>query len=396
MTSTRLTTRLSTRPPRARSAATLPALLSVLLSGPLSAGCDDGSPKVAPSPGGGGVGGESQGGAGNGGAPPPMGGAPLDVAVPEQGLVYVDLDGPSVVGESASWELAFEGASVYTNGGASGDGDGAAFGPLAAAAFLADVVPDHPFMLDDRTGGAFLDWYEYEGATHTLWSRYHVVGVRRGDALYKVQVLGYYGELAGAPTSALYHLRFASVTEAGSGPTLELENVDATAGGPSGTDDDPSACLSLASGQWTLMTPLEALASDAWDLCFRRASISVNGGAGGPGGVEAVDLDAAAMATETLDEVKLRSAASQLSRFSAVGYAELSSPGLAYSGDGVVSAFHGKWLDADATPLAPEPATWLVRGADGASHFLVAFEGFSGATAQHPGTVRLLSKRVGD
>lgn len=351
--------------------------------------------------GGGGGGAVSAGGSGGGGGAGAAGdgpfasGAPLDVEIPPGERVFVDLDSVAVVSEGDGWDLAFEGVDVFTNGGASGPGEGAAFGPFEAAEFAADEVPEHPFLIEDEPGGAFLDWYAYDGAAHALYSRYHLYGVRRGGEVFAVQVLGYYGEIAGAPVSAVYSLRFARVTEEGPGETITLEGLDASAGGVSGTESDPSACLRLGTGEGLSLTPAEAASSTEWDLCLRRSSVSVNGDLGGPGGVQAVDLDRAATAGETLEEVMERTAESELGRFEAVTFEALSDPALPWRGDRVVSAFSDQWIEPGSSPPEPAPAAWLVAGADGVTAFFVAFESFSNATGDHPGTVRLRVKHIG-
>lgn len=347
------------------------------------------------SPGGSGPGGGEPSGVGGSGGNPFEKGTLLEVPS-EPGPVYVDLDAPAVVSASDPWELKIEKLDVFTNGGASGSGASRAFGPLDALQFLADSVPtDIPFMIEDEPGGAFFDWYEYDGATHALYSRYHVIGVRRGDELFKVQVLGYYGEVEGAPISGLYQLRTAHITAQGVEATTDWENVDGTAGGTAPTDADPSGCIALSTGGRLALTPAQAAASSEWDLCFRRDSISVNGEQGGPGGVEAVNLQAAAIATETLEEVKDRTAAGELAAFEAVDYAALTAPGLAWRGDGVVSAFSGKWLEAGKSPLEPTRASWLVAGSDGETPFFVAFDGFTGATGTSLGSIQLRVKKIG-
>lgn len=347
-------------------------------------------------------------GGGGGGAGALGGGAPgtaLSVAVPEEGRVFVklgldlDLDPPAVVtpadgATSTDWDLAFEGLDVFTNSGASGPGDGGGFGPLDPPVFLDDVAPEVPFIQQDAAGGAFIDWYVYDGTAHAIWSRYHVYGVRDGDRLWKVQILSYYGEAQGAPVSALYQVRYAEVSPSGAGATVELPNVDATAGGLGAPETAPSACLDLGTGVITPLAPAEARASAAWHLCFRRDRVSVNGGLGGPRGVGAVDLDAEAAASETLDEVKTRTAASEKARFEAVTHEALSNPKLAYHGDRIVSVFSDAWIEPGAAPMAPALASWLVVSADGVTRDLIAFEGFEGPTSKSPGTVKLRVKKV--
>jgi hypothetical protein len=360
------------------------AALSV--AGTLSLGCDDAG---------------SSGGGGSGGGTttttetdPFASGTLLDVPVPESGRVWVDLDVPALADETATWELAFEGRDVFTNGGESGTGMGKAFGPLDPVDFLSEEVPYYPFLIEDEPGGAFVDFYAYDGSEHVLYSRYHVFGVRRADVLYKVQILGFYGDVAGAPVPAIYSIRYAPVSAAGVGPTTTLTDIDATAGGSMGTENDPSACVTLATGDVQLLLPAEAVASPDWDLCFRRAVISVNGGLGGPGGVEAVDLDREKTKDETLADVMLRTADSELPHFDAVDFAALSNPALPWTGDKIVSAFTDLWLEPGASPIAPAPYAWLVVGSDGTTVFLVGFDGFTGATDTYPGTVHLRVRKL--
>lgn len=321
----------------------------------------------------------------------------LSVPVPESGRVYVGLSPLALVdtdGASTDWDLAFEGRGVFTNGGASGPGNGGAFGPLDRAIFDTGELPDLPFLDKDMTGGPFIAWYQYDGTTHALWSRYHVYGVRDGDRLYKLQILGYYGDVGGAPVSALYHLRYAEVSGGAVGPTKTLDHVDATGEGASAHGDTPGACLDLGTGEQVVLTATEAKSSKAWHLCFRRDRISLNGGLSGPRGVEAADLDADATATETLQQVQKRTAGSELQRFNAVSYAALTDPDLAYQGDDAIrSAFTDRWISKGSNPLSPEPGTWLVAGAGGARH-LVIFPCFEGATASSPGAVELHQRLI--
>ncbi|MFO0619504.1 MAG: HmuY family protein [Polyangiaceae bacterium] len=336
-----------------------------------------------------GTGGTGSGGGGGNG----VASKSLDVEVGAT-PVYVDLDTAKVVTQADPWELELVGTDVFTNGGVSGPGASRAFGPLDPSDFDAGAVPSSvPFMTEDFTGGPFVQWFFYDNANHVLYGRYHVYGVRRqgpsGDELYKVQILGFYGEMAGAPVAAIYSLRFAPVTAAGVGTTVELKDVDATAGGSNPPPGSKSACLRLATGAVTLLTPEEALASKDWDLCLRRAEITVNGGDVAIGGVSAVDLMDADIAGETFDEVSKRTAASELPAFDAVDFAALSKPELAYRGDGKRSAFTDRWLTPGSNPLAPRDVAFLVAGSDGETPFLVKFDSFTGATATSIGTAHL-------
>lgn len=331
------------------------------------------------------------------GNPPPSiesGELSIEVSATERTFVKLatrEVVTPSDPKDSTEWDVAFVGYDVLTNGGISGSGAGAAFGPLDIAVFVFPDEPvDVPFWITDAPGGVFLRWYAYDGTDHTLYSRYHVYGLRSGGRLYKLQVLGYYGEVQGAPVSALYQLRYAEVTADGSGETQEIHDLDATLDGREPSPDAPSGCFTLATGETTLLTPNQAKRSHDWDVCFQREAISVNGDLGGPGGVTGVDLEAPDLDGETIATVKKRTAAGEQAHFDGVDEVALSSPELEYRGDGVTTAFTGKWADLAVEPPAPKPSTaFVVRSADGRSRYLVSFDSFQGATAETPGTLTL-------
>jgi hypothetical protein len=325
-------------------------------------------------------------------------GEELKVPVPAQGRVYVKLASPPAIVTPADpktdkgWDIAFEGLDVYTNSGPSGPGLAEGFGPLDAVVFLDDVAPQVPFLTADKTGGAFIRWWFYDGANHTLNSRFHVYGVKDGDKQYKVQVLAYYGERDGAPVSALYRVRWAEVTATGSGATKDVSGIDGTAGGPSGAPDAPSECLDLGTGAKVALSPSAARGSTAWHLCFRRQDISVNGEIGGPRNVGAVDLDADKTAKETLTDIANKTPESELARFDGVNAQSLA--GQPFRGDRVVSAFSGLWIERGSNPPAPAKFAWFVVGADSKSKYLIGFPRFDGATATTPGTVVMRVKPV--
>lgn len=356
-----------------------------------AAGADSGSGAGAP--------GEETGGSSAG----TMVGRELTLEVGADTSTFVDLDGARSLAlddddaaRSTAWDLRFRGWDIFTNGGASGGGKGAAFGPLPFTYFVAASDPtDVPFLIEDKAAGAFRDWYLYDGQWHSLYSRFHVYGVKSGSRLFKLQLLGYYGDVQGAPVSALYRLRYAEVTPESNGDVTEISSLDATAGGLGGDDGAPSGCLSLVTGERLALTPAEAAESSAWDLSFRRDSISVNGGLGGPGDVTAVDLGADASESETLDAIEALTPENQAERFDGIDYAALTAPALKYRGDRIVSAFSEAWVDPSSDPpsLAAND-TWLVVGADGKSRFLVAPTRLERATSAAPGRVVLRVVRV--
>ena len=339
---------------------------------------------------------ETAGGGGSGGgSDDPFASGTLVEVVVEQARVFVDLDAAAIVTEGDDWDLAFQGRDVLTNGGVSGPGDGAAF-VLDRADFAgSSVPPEVPFLIEDQTGGPFIDWYAYDGELHQVYSRFHVFGVRRDDELYKVQIISFYGEVEGAPVPAMYQLRAARVNEDGADPTELYQNVDGTAGGPAPDPNVPSECIRLATGARLALTPDEARESSDWDLCFRRDAISLNGGDGGSAGVEAVDLMVDQSSGETLAEVRELTADGELAAFDDTSHAQLTDATLAYRGDGVVTAFTDKWLALGSQPLAPTDHAWLVGGSDGETPFFVGFEAFDGATAEAVGTIQLRVKKIG-
>ncbi len=344
-----------------------------------------GSPGTSGGPGAGGQAGST--------TPPPdpfASGAELRVPVTTGTRTFVSLNPLALVtpadpATATDWDLAFEGYGVYTNGGVSGAGEGVAFGPLDAAEFATPPAPLPPISFEDRTGGAFLRWYKYAGSpTHELWSRYHIFGVKDGAQTWKVQIITYYTFAA----AGYYTLRYAPVGPGGSGDTVDV-TVDGTGANPT-PGDTSTECLDLGTGEKPRLTPEQALASTAWHLCFRRDSISVNGGLGGPRGVTAVDFDAALTNDETLEQVIALTADTELPRFEALSFDRFATAPL--QGDRVVSAFDPLWLDAATNPPAPVPVTWLVTAANGAAKHLVGFAGFDGATASAPGTIVLRAK----
>ena len=317
-------------------------------------------------------------------------GEELKVPVPDGQRVFVSLASPPSVktvtapATDLSWDMAFEGYDVFTNSGPSGGGSSSAFGPLDTITFLDNAPPQVPFLATDATGGAFLRWWFYSGAPdHVLYSRFHTYGVKDGDKLYRVQVLGYYGQRDNTAVPALYKIRYAEVGQ----PAKELDLIDGT-----GAKDAANDCVDLGTGTKVKHTPAEALATSDWHICFRRDAISVNGEKGGPRGVTAVDFDAAKSATETLDVVSGLTPESEAPKFEAINAAAFD--GQPLRGDRVVSAFTPLWLQKGASPPAPAKVAWLVVGAGGKKSYLVGFSRFEGATSTTPGTIVMRVKAV--
>jgi hypothetical protein len=384
------------------------AALALALAAPIACGeAGDGAPIDV------GTGGSTAAGAGGstngmgaagaaGGVVPPdpfASGAELRVPVTAGQRAFVRLEPLALVtpAEPATtdWDVAFENYDVYTNGGVSGPGQASAFGPFSVEEFATSPMPMPPFTITDEAGGAFRRWYYYEGAPyHVLWSRHHVFGIKDGASHWKVQVASYYTQREGAPIPALYTLRYASISPEGAGAPQRVV-VDGSGLGTEPGQEPKTECLDLGTGAKTALTATEASASNAWHLCFRRQSITVNGELGGPRGVTAVDFDAATTETETLAQLKALDddEAAQLAHFDSITFERFASSTL--RGDRTISAFGEGWVDTTTTPPRPADASWLVKGADGVTTYMVGFAGFDGASATGPGTIVLRAKKFG-
>ncbi|MBV6521742.1 MAG: hypothetical protein MNPFHGCM_01886 [Gemmatimonadaceae bacterium] len=116
------------------------------------------------------------------------------------GVTYFDLTA-GTVSSATAWDLAFTGYTIRTNGGVSGAGgvmavpDNAT--PFAAIdAAYAATAPSQAYRADEF-GGVFTTnrWYRYNltGTDNQIWPTYDVYLLRKGSAVYKVQLTGYYG-----------------------------------------------------------------------------------------------------------------------------------------------------------------------------------------------------------
>lgn len=321
-------------------------------------------------------------------------GTELSVPVAADARTYVRLEEPALVdaetGTSKDWDLAFVGYNVYTNSGPSGPGQAAAFGPLDTVTFMLDEAPQAPFMAQDKTGGAFLGWYFYDGGTHYLYSRFHTFGVRDGEKLWKVQLLTFYGERNGGPVSALYKLRYAQLSPT-PGPTQTI-TLDGVAGGSSAPPNEPSGCIDLETGVQVLHTPVEASTVNDWHICARRDVVSVNGGVSGPRGATSADLDAAKSTSETLGELKGLTEQSTQAAFEAVTAESFRN--VQFLVDGPVSAFRDLWIDKTSAPPIAGYGAWVVKSAKSEQLYLIAFPEFVDSTATSPTQVQLFVKKI--
>lgn len=127
-------------------------------------------------------------------------------------MVEVDCDA-QVQGWDLQFEIAGGGRSwnAWVNGGEirGAGSQGAAFGPVDSESIgdysAMDAVPA---WFEDAAGGVFASssWYAYNlDGNHRIWPNYRVYAVDTGEAIYKLQLLGYYDE---AGSSGIITLRY--------------------------------------------------------------------------------------------------------------------------------------------------------------------------------------------
>lgn len=118
------------------------------------------------------------------------------------GPVSVDLNAGTTV-TTAAWDLRLDGYTIRVNSGVSGAGLAGAATPAAGETFetLTTAVTDASAYRADRYAGVFgsSPWYRYNiTGNHRIHPTYDVYLIKRGQAVYKLQLLDYYGP-AGQP-----------------------------------------------------------------------------------------------------------------------------------------------------------------------------------------------------
>jgi hypothetical protein len=129
----------------------------------------------------------------------------LSVDLSSGAKVFVDLTaGTSSASAASTWDVALQNYTIYVNGGTSGSGNVAAVSLVPSSFYTsyaaittipvgAQGIPSNAFTTDGA-GGAFLanEPYRYDESTHQVWPTLDVYLVKRGSAVYKVQVTSYY------------------------------------------------------------------------------------------------------------------------------------------------------------------------------------------------------------
>lgn len=166
-----------------------------------------------------------------------------------------------------------------------------------------------------------------------------------------------------------------STTEPPPPPATSELTVDASAAPAFVRLGDPST-------QVTVATPSS---SPEWDLSFFATSVSVNGGASGPGGASALCL--CANANATVAELQAMTAENQLAAFEAIDESDIPPAG-SFTADALNPAISGWYSGSGSAATAVSTRTWIVRRSS-PNVILGKFRvtAISGATATSAGNV---------
>ena len=173
------------------------------------------------------------------------------------------------------------------------------------------------------------------------------------------------GDAGSEPTAAL-PTQWRPIAMVSTGQVVTVSNqgvtsasIDATAGGLAGAADNPYVYVDLASGTRVAITDTDSYTTASWDLAFKRASIRIDSGDSGPGGVKV-----AAVAATTLAEV---TSAPPDGDFHADDWASADCV-VAMTPSGEPLTAFGVWYDYDAAThvLTPKAEVFVVKARDGA------------------------------
>lgn len=165
--------------------------------------------------------------------------------------------------------------------------------------------------------------------------------------------------------------------------------------GPTGSEGPGYDSLTVnAAADWTYVTlgnpaqsvsPGDPASSSAWDLGLYATSVSLNGGAAGPGDVLGFCLCQNSSASDA--EVRVMTGASELTDFTAVTAADIPDDSLWLSDD--LSAAIQDWYayDPQTHQIAPAGKVWVMRMASGEAFAKMHVTGISGGDQSAPGTV---------
>lgn len=140
--------------------------------------------------------------------------------------------------------------------------------------------------------------------------------------------------------------------------------------------------FSFADGEVVTPTP-SAAASGAWDIAFSATTVTLNGGAAGPGGVSGFCICQNAGATDT--QVLAMTPDSELADFDAV----TAVPTATFTTDALTPAITGWFTGSGAAAQADPSRTFLVRLADSVGYAKVHVTALQNPTATSPGVVTI-------
>jgi nucleoid-associated protein YgaU len=135
-----------------------------------------------------------------------FGGAQLLTVDLSTGAKSIDLNSGQVTTSDTDWDLRLEGYTIRVNGGASGSGAAGAFFSTTAFDDIAGATAPAIAYAADTFAGVFgpHKWYRYNIlGDNRISPVFEVYLVRRGDTVWKLQVLNYY-----SATNAARHISF--------------------------------------------------------------------------------------------------------------------------------------------------------------------------------------------
>jgi hypothetical protein len=151
-----------------------------------------------------------------------LSGATSEIAIPVGAVkTYFDFSSgttvtPASPENSTEWDIAFYAYDIYQNSGPNGSGSCAAFPAYDELATATDIdaftsQPAAP-MFPDIFASVLADWYNYTGPpSHQLLSKEHVYLIKTAGVVYKMQIISYYANVGGVPTSGWYTFDWAEL-----------------------------------------------------------------------------------------------------------------------------------------------------------------------------------------
>lgn len=246
--------------------------------------------------------------------------------------------------------------------------------PKSAAPGSEKIQSFEGAFVKDGKGGLFqnIKWYEYEMATHIIWSRQDVFAIRSAGQIFKLQVRAYYDQATNEP--GLFRIALGQ----GAGAGREVM-VDARACGNPFTNPDHAGCLQdpernvftylKFSDLSTLrMTDHQAQNSLDWDIAFRGTDVKLNAGISGPRNVVGTLLKRFDFFTDTVGQVsaeKLRDLNLQTQAQAEFVNLRTADVEAFYLPDGVDRVMYEKdWFQADALTglrTAKDHNLWILK-----------------------------------